>query len=270
MASQLGPCGRQPLFSPNHVGLSASRSPVARRSTRGRTSTSIPELTSLFEEQGFLPRELQAFKPIAGRVSAAALPNLPDHPAYTAAVMHRRCHHFLAQLPLETGVFLWSSSDVHVSFMAQSGLINRAINGGLKMTLRFIGSALVVGLALLLSPGAGAQTSDSTPEATTTSPDGAPAGTSPATGEPAVPAPSAETDAEDVPAVEVVQPKPKPRTTARVAQPKPKPVAKRTPPPTPPTPPPDFAERIAPIGEEFDGERDVTRHHRAHVAGARG
>ncbi len=121
------------------------------------------------------------------------------------------------------------------------------------MTLRFIGSALVVGLALLLSPGAGAQTSDSTPEATTTSPDGAPSGTSPATGEPAVPAPSAETDAEDVPAVEVVQPKPKPRTTARVAQPKPKPVAKRTPPPAPPTPPPDFAERIAPIGEESTG-----------------
>jgi iron complex outermembrane recepter protein len=118
------------------------------------------------------------------------------------------------------------------------------------MTFRALWGALALGLIVLGSSGAQAQTEDST-----TSESAAGTEAAPANGE-AIPGESADGAVEEVPAVEVVQPKPKPVVeTKPKPKPRPQPVVRRTPPPAPPPQPveQDFADQIAPIGLETEG-----------------
>ena len=116
--------------------------------------------------------------------------------------------------------------------------------------------AFVVGVLMLGPDVAVAQTEDTTTE-TPSTPEAAPANGEAAdtdTGE-------AADQAEEVPPVEVVQPKPKPVVETEPKpkpKPRPQPVVQRTPPPAAPPAPPqpveqDFADRIAPIGQETQG-----------------
>ena len=127
------------------------------------------------------------------------------------------------------------------------------------MKLRVLLGALVLGLTLWGAAGASAQTTETpapTPEAASPAVTPAPDGTTPAPADQGAPPAGEQTqapDTEEVPTVEVVQPKPKPKV--QVAQPpRPKPVVTR-PAPTPPTPPPqpEVTQEPAPIGAETVG-----------------
>ena len=129
------------------------------------------------------------------------------------------------------------------------------------MKLRVLLGVFVLGLTLWGAAGANAQTTETptpTPEVTSPAVTPAPDATAPAPADQGAGAAEETTspDTDEVPPVEVVQPKPKP--TVKVVQPpRPKPVAKR-PAPTPPAPPPravvpEVADQPAPIGAETVG-----------------
>jgi iron complex outermembrane recepter protein len=121
------------------------------------------------------------------------------------------------------------------------------------MPIRVLWGVLALSLVLFGSSGASAQTEDTTTSESSTGTEAAPVDG--ATGEEAVPGASAEDAVEEVPAVEVVQPKPKPvaETVKPKAKPRPQPVARRAPPPAPPPAPQNFADEIAPLGLQSDG-----------------
>ncbi len=120
---------------------------------------------------------------------------------------------------------------------------------GDTMTFRILLSTVTIGVVTLGSSLASAQNGD-TPE-TAPSTEAAPSNGEAPSGE-------AADQAEEVPPVEVVQPKPKPVVQPKPQpqpKPRPQPVVRRTPPPAPPPQPveQDFADQIAPIGQETQG-----------------
>lgn len=120
---------------------------------------------------------------------------------------------------------------------------------GDTMTFRILLSTVTIGVVMLGSSLASAQNGD-TPE-TAPSTEAAPSNGEAPSGE-------AADQAEEVPPVEVVQPKPKPVVQPKPQpqpKPRPQPVVRRTPLPAPPPQPveQDFADQIAPIGQETQG-----------------
>lgn len=128
---------------------------------------------------------------------------------------------------------------------------------GDTMTLRILLNALAIGVIMLWTSLASAQDGDTSE--TAPSSEAAPANaTNGETGD-AVPGESSDQVGEELPAVEVIQPKPTPVVEPKPEpkpKPRPRPVARRTPRPAAPPPQPveqDFADQIAPIGQETQG-----------------